>query len=130
MGEAVSAAATAAGAMYAMAQIARESTDRVAPVGSILRAYVGRPCPYCGRSMAHKGTLRASWDHVHPKAKGGRLEDGNGLIVCQRCNSDKGDRTIGEWLDALRTEGDSRARHVELTQAARNRFDPAGEVSA
>jgi 5-methylcytosine-specific restriction endonuclease McrA len=52
-----------------------------------------------------------SRDHIKPRSKGYSL-DGNRALVCQRCNHDKGSRTLGQWLTRLSRTGDARADHV------------------
>ena len=52
-----------------------------------------------------------SRDHIKPRSKGYTL-DGNLALVCCRCNSDKGSRTLAQWLTRLTRAGDPRADHV------------------
>lgn len=59
------------------------------------------PCTYCQRPLANPrhngGKTSATWDHVHPKSKGGRVK----VPACRQCNQLKGDLTAPEW-DAFR----------------------------
>jgi 5-methylcytosine-specific restriction endonuclease McrA len=72
-------------------------------------AVIGLPCPYCGQAM--QIPRPPSRDHIKPRSKGYSL-DGNRALVCQRCNHDKGSRTLGQWLTRLMRDGDPRADHV------------------
>lgn len=54
------------------------------------------PCTYCGT----RG-VRLTRDHVVPKSKGGPDHDHNILMVCSKCNQDKGDKALSTWLDSL-----------------------------
>ena len=49
-------------------------------------------CGYCGTK---KGTM--TWDHIHPKSRGGQDTWTNSITACQRCNSEKGNMTLEEW---------------------------------
>lgn len=78
-------------------------------------AALGSPCPYCGIKMNGKprehGPHRAdmpSRDHINPRSQGG----GPTIMVCRRCNLDKADRTLAEWLNDLEHSGDRRFRRV------------------
>ncbi|MGM0553079.1 MAG: RNA-guided endonuclease IscB [Pseudomonadota bacterium] len=55
-------------------------------------------CAYCtGRS----GDPVLEIEHVHPRSRGGSHRVGNLVIACWTCNRDKGNRTPGEWAEAL-----------------------------
>jgi 5-methylcytosine-specific restriction endonuclease McrA len=56
-------------------------------------------CQYCG---ARPGTSRLTFDHVVPRAKGGRTEWTNIVTACVRCNARKADRTPAEARMPLR----------------------------
>lgn len=66
-------------------------------VYSPLAHYAGRPCPYCGETMAKQGDMRPSRDHVIPRSLGGQLSGWNRLVCCVGCNNTKGDLTLEEW---------------------------------
>jgi hypothetical protein len=59
-----------------------------------------------------------SRDHIKPRSKGNALA-GNLALVCCRCNTDKGSRTLGQWLTRLSRAGDARAAHVETFMRAK-----------
>ena len=90
---------------------------------AMLKSYVGKPCPYCGRPMMYlsveSGKYSPTRDHVHVvKSKGGCLEGSNALIVCGACNVDKSDRSLSDWVDYLMSVGDARANRVaEILQS-------------
>jgi len=59
-------------------------------------------CQYCGVKV-HKGNMSSSrrdkditWDHVVPKAKGGKSTWENLVICCHKCNAKKADKTLQE----------------------------------
>jgi len=56
----------------------------------------GNQCVYCGH------TDNLTLDHIIPRAKGGRSTWDNLVTACQRCNSQKGDRTPEEAGLAMR----------------------------
>ncbi|MGJ4908877.1 HNH endonuclease [Bradyrhizobium sp. HKCCYLS2033] len=72
-----------------------------------LVAAIGKPCAYCGQAMA-----APTRDHVRPRSKGGTLAGQNKALACQRCNEDKGSRSIRSWLYRLEKAGDPRAAIV------------------
>ncbi|WP_413176178.1 HNH endonuclease [Anabaena azotica] len=47
-------------------------------------------CQYCG------STKRLTLDHLIPRSKGGLHTWDNVVTACERCNSRKGDKTLGE----------------------------------
>lgn len=75
----------------------------------------GRACPYCGVIMQVKGR-RASTkprfptrDHVIPKSV---MPAMGTVIVCRKCNLDKGNRTVMEWYLHLQAIADPRSSFV------------------
>jgi HNH endonuclease len=86
-----------------------------------LVAAIGKPCTYCGDPMA-----APTRDHIRPRSKGGTLAPGNKTLACDRCNTDKGDRSLASWLYRLEMAGDSRAvivRALVLACAGADRSD-------
>jgi 5-methylcytosine-specific restriction endonuclease McrA len=61
----------------------------------------GYACQYCG---AQPGAARLTFDHVVPRAKGGRTEWTNIVTACGRCNARKADRTPIEARMPLRRD--------------------------
>jgi 5-methylcytosine-specific restriction endonuclease McrA len=59
----------------------------------------GFTCQYCG---AQPGAARLTFDHVVPRARGGRTEWSNIVAACVRCNARKADRTPAEASMPLR----------------------------
>lgn len=53
-------------------------------------------CGYCGTK---KGTM--TWDHIHPKSKGGEDSWSNSVTACMSCNSRKGNLTLAEAEEKL-----------------------------
>ena len=63
-------------------------------------------CQYCGRKMkfSNKKTtkLHATIDHVMPISQGGeRFSEGNLRLVCRRCNQEKANKTLLQYLTYL-----------------------------
>jgi len=69
-------------------------------------------CQYCGRELPPD---KLTWDHVMPKARGGKTEWENIVTCCMECNRKKGGKmpseasmkligkpSIPEWLPALK----------------------------
>lgn len=77
-----------------------------------LESKIGCNCPYCGVGMGRK-EYRPTRDHMTPRSRGGTLEAGNKVIVCQPCNLAKGDLTIHEFYRALKSRNDPRVTHVQ-----------------
>lgn len=80
-------------------------------------------CYYCSNQMklAQGAPNSATFEHCVPKSKGGTLSYWNTMLVCQRCNTERGhdeaprphpwDSEHGIWRDRLMDEcltGDAR----------------------
>jgi 5-methylcytosine-specific restriction endonuclease McrA len=78
------------------------SSERMWKVPPVNRREVLRrdhhSCQYCG------STKRLTLDHVIPRSKGGMHTWNNVVIACERCNSQKGDRTPSQAGMPLRTQ--------------------------
>ena len=89
---------------------------RMPSVVRFLRALVGGPrgvklsrenvyardggrCRYCARRVTR---AEATWDHIVPRAQGGRTRWDNIAIACLACNQQKGGRTPAEARMRLR----------------------------
>jgi 5-methylcytosine-specific restriction endonuclease McrA len=57
-------------------------------------------CQYCGEKVARP---EATYDHVVPRAQGGRTHWGNVVIACVDCNQRKGGRTPAQARMELRS---------------------------
>ena len=51
-----------------------------------LSLHIGSPCLYCDEPIDVP-----TRDHIYPRVLGGRSDKKNIVIVCQKCNQDKGD---------------------------------------
>lgn len=73
-----------------------------------LRSSIGTPCGYCGSVMDIP-----TRDHaLIPKHRNGILADWNTVICCERCNREKGAKTLESWFAALAMADDVRADRV------------------
>lgn len=87
--------------------------------------WIGKPCPYCGAEMKERGQRRVTFDHVHPKCRGGSGATGNKLVACNLCNADKGALTLPEWLACLEARGEvNRPRRIVAIMARLAGYDP------
>jgi hypothetical protein len=71
-------------------------------------------CAYCGTVLTKPtrywvGPRAHTRDHIKPRCDGGRLK----VDACFRCNGDKGDLYLDEWIAKLRASGDRRLKNVE-----------------
>ena len=66
-------------------------------------------CPYCGDGGEIAPTSK---DHIVPVSKGGGNRRSNLVMVCGRCNRDKGDYFLIEWLWRLERKSDRRAKFI------------------
>lgn len=71
-------------------QITRDAKAAVA-------AREGMRCTYCG---SIQGPFH--YDHIYPVSRGGRNDVSNLVVACQFCNISKNDRTLLEWVAAMR----------------------------
>jgi 5-methylcytosine-specific restriction endonuclease McrA len=55
-------------------------------------------CYYCRDPLDDTNRTK---DHIVPKSKGGILSKKNKVFACRKCNRNKGDLTLQEWLDKL-----------------------------
>lgn len=53
-------------------------------------------CAYCGEPSD-----KLEVEHMTPIIKGGIHDDSNIVPACRRCNAQKGEMTIEEWLEKL-----------------------------
>ena len=51
-------------------------------------------CPYCGGGLGESPHA----DHIYPVAKGGLSTEDNMIYVCQKCNMQKRDKTLLEFV--------------------------------
>ena len=55
-------------------------------------------CPYCDQELTDENK---TLDHREPLSNGGLHSIGNVLVVCQSCNSQKGDISWSQWRDNM-----------------------------
>lgn len=56
----------------------------------------GMCCAYCGSVLEDGITL--TLDHLTPRSQGGNNHETNLITCCQKCNSSRGDRDLGEFV--------------------------------
>jgi len=67
-------------------------------------------CYYCGhRFEPGKNPYRRELDHVIPLSRGGAHALSNLVAACHRCNHQKRDRTLAEWVSRWYQKGTSDA---------------------
>jgi hypothetical protein len=67
----------------------------------------GGRCSYCQVKL----TLRqATLDEVVPRSKGGKRNKTNSVIACRTCNSMKGDKSVEEFFEYMRTSYNEHGR--------------------
>lgn len=59
-------------------------------------------CFYCDRPLIYH---HATMDHIKPKSQGGKLEIGNIVIACFKCNNRRGDYPADIFLILMMTGG-------------------------
>jgi hypothetical protein len=80
--------------------------------GTVVQRSHGRPCPFCGVIMGKAYQTNPTRDHVLPRSRGGDLTAGNRLVICRRCNGDKDNMTLLEFVGFLKERKDPRAGRV------------------
>jgi hypothetical protein len=73
----------------------------------------GWPCPYCWQPMGTNRHNFPTWDHVVPVSAGGADSRANKLVVCKKCNGDKGARALPEYAGWLEGMDDIRHRCID-----------------
>ena len=58
----------------------------------------GMACAYCGSGLEDGAQL--TLDHLTPRSHGGTHAETNLVTCCQKCNSVRGDRDLGEFVKA------------------------------
>jgi len=51
-------------------------------------------CQYCGAPLT---LSKMTYDHLHPRARGGKHSWDNVVAACKRCNNEKSDSTSSKW---------------------------------
>jgi 5-methylcytosine-specific restriction endonuclease McrA len=63
-------------------------------------------CAYCGENKI------CTIDHIIPRSKGGGNSKNNLVKVCEKCNGDKSNHSLSEWIDKLKQSIDNRVERV------------------
>ena len=65
----------------------------------LIREGYDRGVRYFRNNQKYRNSGRAAKtkDHIHPKSKGGKLNNGNCANCCYQCNQDKSDKNIHEY---------------------------------
>lgn len=80
-------------AVVRLKKYVRTNTSQVKFSRSNIFARDGYTCQYCNRAFQAD---RLTFDHVTPRARGGKTEWSNIVTACYPCNSKKGNRTPEE----------------------------------
>jgi 5-methylcytosine-specific restriction endonuclease McrA len=54
-------------------------------------------CAYCGEPPAEGKTLEV--EHMIPISRGGAHDESNIVPACRKCNAQKGEMTLEEWIE-------------------------------
>lgn len=75
----------------------------------------GHTCQYCG---GQSGDDILEWEHIHPRSRGGSDRVKNATLACSKCNHDKANQTLTEWLAAIEMRiATEKGKTKELDQA-------------
>jgi hypothetical protein len=83
------------------------------PIEKILNTF-GDRCAYCGVYNLTKEITHQ--DHVLPLAKGGSNLSSNMLPTCMKCNMDKGDKSVFDFLLELESSGKTLPTWVDASE--------------
>jgi hypothetical protein len=59
----------------------------------------GMACAYCGNTIEDGAKL--TLDHLTPRSAGGNNKPANLITACHLCNSNRGDREVGEFISSV-----------------------------
>jgi len=81
-------------------------------------------CCYCGVNMDHlpKGVTYTK-DHLVPKCKGGNDSIENKKACCSNCNSEKGSRTIGQYIVLLEKQLKLMSNYSDFSVVRKLRYE-------
>ena len=71
-------------------------------------------CQYCG---GKSGDSILEWEHMMPKSRGGPDSLKNAMLACHRCNHDKNNRTVQEYLELVKKRAARKEKPSELDEA-------------
>ncbi len=77
-------------------------------------AHEGRQCVWCRRDL--EGLVRATTEHLIPRTKGGPSWIENEVAACRRCNAQRGNRALGDWIDECERRGWEPRRDLVLAR--------------
>lgn len=105
----------------------RSKAKRFVPEVKLTRHYVyardGWRCQYCGKQFPASAL---TFDHVLPRARGGKTSWGNVVTCCTPCNQKKGDLLLKDsGLTLLRKPGKPRWMPALLVKSLSDRSIPA-----
>ena len=83
----------------------------------------GHACPFCSEAMQLGAPSEPTFEHLQPTSRGGAFRGRNRIVVCARCNADKGDLTLAEFRRVLVQVRDPRAEQVTAFMLARGESD-------
>jgi hypothetical protein len=74
----------------------------------------GFHCPYCYSKFSPQvgSPQQRTRDHVWPSSRFPRIADRFLVYCCRKCNGDKANHTVYEWLEILRSASDPRVKVV------------------
>ncbi len=81
-------------AQYRAAYVAQRGRERDMAASAKRRLAVDHPCPYCSGDLGSDPCA----DHIYPLSKGGRSTERNLVMTCRRCNAQKHDLTLNQFI--------------------------------
>jgi 5-methylcytosine-specific restriction endonuclease McrA len=93
----------------------QEFSYSVADVEQLLRAALGKPCPYCGRTLT---LLNVSVDYKTPIGRGGPHQLANLVAVCRRDNTLKGSLLAWEYGVLVKALGEMTEESRKMVESA------------
>lgn len=77
----------------------------------------GRQCVFCRKAL---GYITATFDHIVPQCRGGRLMQWNLAIACKQCNETRPSASYHDFLDFMRLNGRSEEDIAKYTRYIAN----------
>jgi 5-methylcytosine-specific restriction endonuclease McrA len=87
----------------------RDLADKI-KVALQAQLHITKDCPYCGLPLGD--TMHA--DHIYPVSKGGLSTTENMVLICDKCNLQKGNKTLRQFISAYNFDRERIESALEL----------------